>query len=42
VLAPDQTLTLSTPREWSTPADAADFIRRADTVLVQKATRGAG
>jgi hypothetical protein len=37
VLAPDQTLTLSTPREWGTPADAVDFIRRADTVLVHKA-----
>ena len=34
VLAPDQSLTLSTPREWGTPADAVDFIRRADTVLV--------
>jgi hypothetical protein len=34
VLALDQTLTLSTPREWGTPADAVDFIRRADTVLV--------
>jgi hypothetical protein len=37
VLAPDQTLTLSTPREAGAPADAVDFIRRADTVLVQKA-----
>jgi hypothetical protein len=37
VLAPGQALTLSTPREWGTPADAVDFIRRADTVLVHKA-----
>jgi hypothetical protein len=37
VLAPDQTLTLSTPREAGAPADAVNFIRRADTVLVQKA-----
>ena len=34
VLAPGQALTLSTPREWGTPADAVDFIRRGDTVLV--------
>src|SRR6202035_4874500 len=34
VLAPDQTLTLSTPREWGTPAEAVYFVRRADTVLV--------
>src|SRR5580693_934595 len=37
VLAPDQTLTLSIPREWGTPAEAVDFIRRADTVLVHNA-----
>jgi hypothetical protein len=37
VLAPDQTLTLSTPHEAGTPPDAVDFIRRADTVLVHKA-----
>jgi hypothetical protein len=37
VLAPDQSLTLSTPREWGTPADAVEIIRRADTVLVHKA-----
>jgi hypothetical protein len=36
VLGPDQTLTLSTPREWGTPADAVEIIRRADTVLVHK------
>jgi hypothetical protein len=37
VLALDQNLTLSTPHEWGTPADAVEFIRRADTVLVHKA-----
>ena len=37
VLAPDQSLTLSTPREWGTAADAVEIIRRADTVLVHKA-----
>ena len=37
VLAPDQTLTLSTPREWGTPAEAGDFVTRADTVLVHEA-----
>jgi len=37
VLAPGQSLTLSTPHEAGTPPDAVDFIRRADTVLVQKA-----
>jgi hypothetical protein len=37
VLAPGQTLTLSTPREWGTPAEAVDFVRRADTVLVHEA-----
>ena len=37
VLAPDQTLTLSTPHEAGTPADAVEIIRRADTVLVHKA-----
>jgi hypothetical protein len=31
VLAPGQSLTLSTPREWGTPPDAVDFIRRADS-----------
>jgi hypothetical protein len=34
VLAPGQSLTLSTPREWDTPPDAVEIIRRADTVLV--------
>jgi hypothetical protein len=37
VLAPDQSLTLSTPREAGAPADAVEIISRADTVLVQKA-----
>jgi hypothetical protein len=37
VLSPDQSLTLSTPREWGTPADAVEIIRRADTVLVHEA-----
>jgi hypothetical protein len=37
VLALDQSLTLSTPHEWGTSADAVEFIRRADTVLVHKA-----
>ena len=37
VLAPDQNQTLSPPHEAGTPADAVDFIRRADTVLVNKA-----
>jgi len=37
VLAPDQSLTLSTPHEAGTPADAVEIIRRADTVLVHKA-----
>ena len=37
VLAPGQSLTLSTPHEAGTPADAVDFIRRADTVLVHNA-----
>ena len=37
VLAPGQSLTLSTPREWGTPADAVEIIRRADTVRVHNA-----
>ena len=37
VLAPDQSLTLSTPHEAGTPPDAVDFIRRVDTVLVHDA-----
>jgi hypothetical protein len=35
VLAPGQSLTLSTPHEAGTPPDAVDFIRPADTVLVK-------
>jgi hypothetical protein len=37
VLSPSQSLTLSTPREAGTPADAVEIIRRADTVLVHEA-----
>jgi hypothetical protein len=37
VLAPGQSLMLSTPREWGTPPDAVEIIRRADTVLVHEA-----
>jgi hypothetical protein len=37
VLAPGQSLTLSTPHEAGIPPDAVDFIRRADTVLVHNA-----
>jgi hypothetical protein len=36
VLAPGQSLTLSTPREAGTPADPVEIMRRADTVLVHK------
>jgi hypothetical protein len=38
VLAPDQSLVLSTPHVWGTPPDAVEFMRRADTVQVHKAT----
>jgi hypothetical protein len=38
VLASDQTLTLSTPREAGAPADAVEIIRRAETVLVRDTT----
>ena len=37
VLAPGQSLTLSTPREAGPPPDAVEIIRRADTVLVHEA-----
>jgi hypothetical protein len=37
VLAPSQSLTLSTPHEAGTPPDAVEVMRRADTVLVHKA-----
>jgi hypothetical protein len=40
MLAPDQSLTLSTPREWGTPADAVEITRRADTVLIHEAAAG--
>jgi hypothetical protein len=36
VLAPDQSLTLSTPHEAGAPADAVEIIRRADTLLVKE------
>jgi hypothetical protein len=37
VLSPDQSLTLTTPREWGRRADAVEIIRRADMVLVHEA-----
>src|SRR5262249_27923125 len=37
VLAPDQSLTLSTPRETGAPADAVEIVRRADMLVVQQA-----
>jgi hypothetical protein len=37
VLAPGQSLMLSTPHEAGTPADAVEIIRRVDTVLVHNA-----
>jgi hypothetical protein len=37
VLAPGQSLTLSTPHEAGIPPDAVEITRRADTVLVHKA-----
>jgi len=37
VLGADQSLTLSTPREWGTAPDAVEIVRRADTLLVQQA-----
>jgi hypothetical protein len=40
VLAPDQSLTLSTPHEAGAPADAVEIIRRADTVLIHEAAAG--
>jgi predicted aconitase len=36
-LAPDQSLTLSTPHEAGAPADAVEITRRADTVLIHEA-----
>ena len=40
VLAPDQSLTLSTPHEAGAPADAVEIIRRADTVVIHEAGAG--
>jgi hypothetical protein len=40
VLAPNQSLTLSTPREWGTAPDAVEIIRRADTVPIHEAAAG--
>src|ERR1700731_2788445 len=37
VLAPGQSLTLSTPHEAGTPPDAVEIMTRADTALVHKA-----
>jgi hypothetical protein len=37
VLAPDQSLTLSTPHEAGDPDDAVEIVRRADTLLVHGA-----
>jgi hypothetical protein len=36
VLAPGQSLTLSTPHEAGVSADAVEIVRRADTVLIQE------
>jgi predicted aconitase len=35
-LAPDQSLTLSTPHEAGAPADAVEIVRRADTLLIHE------
>jgi hypothetical protein len=40
VLAPGQSLTLSTPREAGALDDAVEIARRADTVLIQDAAAG--
>jgi len=37
-LAPDQSLTLSTPHEAGAPADAIEISRRADTIIFHEAT----
>jgi hypothetical protein len=37
VLAPGQSLTLSTPPEAGAPDDAVEIVRRADTLLVHEA-----
>jgi hypothetical protein len=36
VLAPGQSLTLSTPHEAGAPADAVEIVRRADTLLIHE------
>jgi hypothetical protein len=36
-LAPNQSLTLSTPHEAGAPADAVEIIRQADTALIRDA-----
>jgi hypothetical protein len=40
VLAPNQSLTLSSPHEWGTAPDAVEIVRRADTVLIHAAAAG--
>lgn len=40
MLAPDQSLTLSTPHEMGTPAGAVEIVRRDDTVLIHEAAAG--
>jgi hypothetical protein len=40
VLAPGQSLTLSTPHEAGAPADAVEIIRQADTLLIHEAASG--
>jgi hypothetical protein len=42
VLAPGQSMTLSTPHKAGIPPDSLDFVRRADTVLVHKAAAPEG
>jgi hypothetical protein len=40
MLAPDQSLTLSTPHEAGATDDAVEIIRRADTLLIHEAAAG--
>jgi hypothetical protein len=40
VLAPGQSLTLSTPHEAGAPDDAVEITRRADTLLIHEAAAG--
>ena len=42
VLAPGQSMTLSTPHKAGIPPDSLDFVRRADTVLVHKTAASEG